>query len=111
MVHLYSSIDTIGAWKKQPFILSDRSNQCKYLEMNTINLSVSNILTLQGFLFVLPSRLRLENSPTASLQTSKTPLMSVFDMTLKRSDDEAPVILELCRKRCIPSLPLLLDPH
>ena len=45
--------------------------------------------------FKLPSQLRLYNTPTASLQRDTPRAMSVLDMTLKKSEDEFPVILEL----------------
>ena len=39
----------------------------------------------------------MQNTPTASLKRSQTPLMSDLDMTLKKSFEEFPVMLELLR--------------
>ena len=40
------------------------------------------IISFLFFIFLLPSRLGLKNTPTASLQRGKTPPTSVLDMTL-----------------------------
>ena len=43
----------------------------------------------------LPSRLGLENTPTASLQRDKTPPKECPRYDTKQSDDEVPVMLRL----------------
>ena len=57
-----------------------------------------------------PSQLRLQNTSTASLQRGKTPRLSVLDMTLKQSDREVSVILELRGIWSTPLLPSLPGP-
>ena len=59
------------------------------------------------FLTILPIRIGLQNTPTASLQWSKTvPLrMSLYDT--EQSDGEAPVMLQLWGMQNTPSFPSL----
>ena len=54
-----------------------------------------------------PSRLGLQNTPTASQQSGKTPPLSVQDMAYKHSNSESEVMLELWETRNTPSLPSL----
>ena len=55
----------------------------------------------------LPSRLGLENTPTATLPKGKTTLKECPDYDTEQSDDEAAVMLELWGMRSIPLLPSL----
>ena len=78
-----------------------------------------------SFLFILAQRLRLQNTPTSSLQRAKTPPTSVMlpcrlgqqntsttslVYDTKQSDGEAPVIIELWRIQRTPLLPSLESP-
>ena len=65
---------------------------------------------LSGFslYFNLPSRLGLQNTPTAALQRDKIHPTSGY--VTKLSDGEVPAMLELCRMRSTPSLPSLPGP-
>ena len=54
---------------------------------------------------VWPIRLGLQNTPTESLQSGKTPPTSALDMTLNN-----PVMLKLWGMRSTPSLPSLPGP-
>ena len=56
----------------------------------------------------LPSRLVLQNTPTAFLQIGKTPSTNVLDMTLNKYDGEVPVMLELWGMWSTPSLSSVL---
>ena len=56
----------------------------------------------------LPSRLGLQNTPTASLQRGKTPPNLCPGYDTKESDGEAPVMLKLWGMWSTTSLPLLL---
>ena len=55
----------------------------------------------------LPSRLGLQNTPTASLQRGKTPPNECPGYDTKQSDGEVPAMQELRGIRSAPSLPLL----
>ena len=60
-------------------------------------------------LFALwPSKLRLQNTPTAPLQRGKTLPNKCLGYDTKQSDGEAPVMLGIWGIRCTPSLPSLL---
>ena len=56
------------------------------------------------------SRMRLENTLTASLQSSKPITNDSHGYDTKQSDGEVPVMLELWGIQCIPLLPLLRGP-
>ena len=64
-----------------------------------------------AFNILLPSRLGLKNTPTASLQRGKTPPPNECPgYDTKQSDGEVPAVLELCGMWSTPSLTLLPSP-
>ena len=76
----------------------------------SLSLSLSFTFTLHLYLFLscfLPSRLRLQNTPTVSLQRGKTPAHNeCHRYDTKQFDGVVPVMLEFCT----PSLSLLPSP-
>ena len=67
-------------------------------------------MTILSLSVVLPSRVGLSNTPTASVQKGKISLNVCTGYDSKQSDGEVPVMLELWRMRSTPSLPFLPCP-